>query len=144
MDIQKIQDIVNLVANSQVAEVALTQQDGSIRIKNNLQAAVLPRENLVPNASSSAQLAPNLSDEANSITLQSKHIGKLKLADDAISEPLVKVGDMVKEGDTIGYVAALAQLNPIIADKSGVVREILLAQNATVEYGTPIMHLKSN
>lgn len=154
MDIQKIQDIVNLVAHSQVAEVQVTLPSGHIRIKNksNHQADIDKPSNLLTTSTNtpSSNLSAATTQSAvglvsdKQLVIQSKHIGKFKLADDAISEPLIKVGDSIKVGDTIGYVASLAQLHPIIADKAGVVREILLEQNAPVEYSTAIVALSNS
>ncbi len=54
---------------------------------------------------------------------------------------MVKVGDKVQQGDTVAYVACMAQLLPVIADKAGCVYSILLEDNDKVEYGTPIIKL---
>ena len=77
----------------------------------------------------------------NTYVIKSTYIGRLKLSADAISEPLVKVGDKVQQGDTVAYVACMAQLLPVIADKAGCVYSILLEDNDKVEYGTPIIKL---
>ena len=146
MDIQHIQDIVSLVAHSQLAEVEITVQGDSIRIKNSQYATLhnnqLSRSNVKDTAKQDVDEVTN----DNTYVIKSTHIGRLKLSADAISEPLVKVGDKVKQGDTVAYVACMAQLLPVIADKAGCVYSILLEDNDKVEYGTPIIKLtiKSN
>ena len=59
----------------------------------------------------------------------------------AMVSEIVKVGDKVQQGDTVAYVACMAQLLPVIADKAGCVYSILLEDNDKVEYGTPIIKL---
>lgn len=146
MDIQHIQDMVSLVAHSQLAEVEITVQGDSIRIKNSQYATLhnnqLSRSNVKDTAKQDVDEVTN----DNTYVIKSTYIGRLKLSADAISEPLVKVGDKVQQGDTVAYVACMAQLLPVIADKAGCVYSILLEDNDKVEYGTPIIKLpiKSN
>lgn len=144
MDIQHIQDMVSLVAHSQLAEVEITVQGDSIRIKNSQYATLhnnqLSRSNVKDTAKQDVDEVTN----DNTYVIKSTHIGRLKLSADAISEPLVKVGDKVQPGDTVAYVAyvaCMAQLLPVIADKAGCVYSILLEDNDKVEYGTPIIKL---
>lgn len=144
MDIQQIQDIVNLVANSQVAEVEIKVHGDIIRIKNRQQLRVLANDDQLASSKEIASLQTTHIQPPSDTTpiIKSKHIGRLKLSADAISEPLVKIGDKVQEGDTIAFVACMAQMLPITADQSGYVSDILLQDNTKVEYGTPIFQLK--
>ena len=144
MDIQQIQDIVNLVANSQVAEVEIKVHGDIIRIKNRQQLRVLANDDQLASSKEIASLQTTHIQPPPSATtpiIKSKHIGRLKLSADAISEPLVKIGDKVQEGDTIAFIACMAQMLPITADQSGYVSDILLQDNTKVEYGTPIFQL---
>lgn len=143
MDIQQIQDIVNLVANSQVAEVEIKVHGDIIRIKNRQQLRGLANDDQLASSKEIANLQTTHIQPPSDTTpiIKSKHIGRLKLSADAISEPLVKIGDKVQEGDTIAFVACMAQMLPIIADQSGYVSDILLQDNTKVEYGTPIFQL---
>lgn len=143
MDIQQIQDIVNLVTNSQVAEVEIKVHGDIIRIKNRQQLRLLANDDQLALSKEIANLQTTHTQPPSDTKpiIKSKHIGRLKLSADGIGEPLVKIGDKVQEGDTIAFVACMAQMLPIIADKSGYVSDILLQDNTKLEYGTPIFQL---
>lgn len=150
MDIQHIRHVVTLVAQSHVAEVDITAGNSRIRVKN----GSTPTSSLfwqVDSDTLTDPLAvvttdPDHLDNTDGLmetshTIRSTQIGRFQAAADAISDPAVRVGDSVTVGDTLGYVASLAQLLPIVSDKAGVVADILLDNGARVEYGTPVVVL---
>ena len=71
--------------------------------------------------------------------LKSPMVGVAYLAPEPGAKPFVKVGDSVKAGDTVALVEAMKTFNPIKSDIDGVVKEILVADGAAVEFDTPII-----
>lgn len=150
MNIQQIRDVVDLIASSQVAEVEIKSQGNRIRVKNRthyhseqdttIHQSALSSDNSPADAT--LDVSPLALDNPTAHTIIAKHIGKFKLAADAISQPVVKIGDTIHEGDTVAYVASLSQLLPVVSDKAGIVADILLSENDKVEYGTPVIALQ--
>ena len=71
--------------------------------------------------------------------LKSPMVGVAYLSPEPGAKPFVKVGSAVKAGDTVALVEAMKTFNPIKADIDGVVKEILVADGAAVEFDTPII-----
>ncbi|MBO4997666.1 MAG: acetyl-CoA carboxylase biotin carboxyl carrier protein [Lachnospira sp.] len=69
-------------------------------------------------------------------------VGTAYMAPSEDSEPFVKVGDIVKKGQTLAIVEAMKLMNEIESDYDGVVTEILVANEETVEYGQPLFVIK--
>lgn len=69
-------------------------------------------------------------------------VGTAYMAPSEDSEPFVKVGDTVKKGQTLAIVEAMKLMNEIESDYDGVVTEILVANEETVEYGQPLFVIK--
>lgn len=143
MDIQQIQNVVNLVAQSQLHEVEIKDNYGHIRVKNRLaiQAQPIGNANLSVIDSTNSLDPVNAGESAPMQTVTSTFIGRIQLAADIASEPLVAQGDKVAVGDTLAYVASLGKLLPVVSDQAGIVREILVNNDDKVEYGSPLFKL---
>lgn len=151
MDIQYIQTVVHLIANSNVAEVEISSANGNIRVMNrannsdktsDLETHLIASTELkIPQTSSPSNIEPPKTAIADNV-VTSKHIGRLKLAADTANPPCVKLGDNVNIGDTVAYVTSLARMLPVVSEQTGVVAEILLEEDSKVEYGTPILRLQ--
>ena len=81
----------------------------------------------------------NGEDKISGHALKSPMVGVLYLAPEPGAKPFVKVGASVKAGDTVALVEAMKTFNPIKSDIDGVVKEILVADGAAVEFDTPIV-----
>jgi acetyl-CoA carboxylase biotin carboxyl carrier protein len=77
-------------------------------------------------------------DKVSGHVLKSPMVGVLYLSPEPGAKPFVKVGSSVKAGDTIALVEAMKTFNPVKSDIDGIVREILVADTAAVEFDTPI------
>lgn len=163
MDLRKLKTLIDLVSESNVAELEITEPEGKVRIvKSNgapQQAQVLttsgvvamPVQNIDLSAANvSAPLpqteTPFASDQAptpaDAHVVKSPMVGTFYRSASPESPPFVEVGSVVKEGETICIVEAMKILNEIEADKSGTITKIY-AQNAqAVEYGSALFAIE--
>ncbi|WP_394201573.1 acetyl-CoA carboxylase biotin carboxyl carrier protein [Shewanella waksmanii] len=153
MDIRKIKKLIELVTESGIAELEITEAEGAIKIKNQPNSA--PRvadANATGNNSSEDQAHPQTSndasvqsngmkqvsvDDANLIV--SPMVGTFYLAPEPNAEPIVKVGDHVNVGDTLCIIEAMKMMNQIQAKHAGTVTDILLQSGDGVEFDQPLM-----
>ena len=169
IDIHKIAKLVDLVSHSDIAEINLKQGEEEIRISRQSSLppapapvvaapasyASLPPMAAVPQAQPSvapalapapapAAEAPSAAPVASdsSKIMRSPMVGTFYRAASPTTAPFVEVGDSIKEGDTICIVEAMKMINQIAADRSGVIKKILVENGSTVEYDQPIFEFE--
>lgn len=142
MDIHKIKELIELIKSSDIAEIEIHENDDSIRISR--------YSNVVstPTITSSLPLIPTPVGVTNSLSevtstpkghiVTSPMVGTFYRATSPTSEPFVKEGQQVNEGDTLCVIEAMKILNQITADKAGTVTKILVDNGAPVEYDEPL------
>ncbi|RDK04752.1 acetyl-CoA carboxylase biotin carboxyl carrier protein [Paraburkholderia lacunae] len=153
MDLRKLKTLIDLVSESGISELEVTEGEGKVRIvKNAPPVYVQPSASYAPQY---AQPMPALSGEAPAAAaagapavpaaaapqghvVTSPMVGTFYRAPSPGADPFVQVGDTVKEGQTICIIEAMKLLNEIESDKSGVVKEILVENGQAVEYGQPL------
>lgn len=150
MDLRKLKTLIDLVSESNVSELEITEAEGKVRIVKSAPVAaaapitysmapapvapqVVPAVDVAPApAAASAPAAPA------GHTVKSPMVGTFYRASSPGAKPFVEVGDTIKEGETICIVEAMKILNEIEADKSGTVTQILVENGQAVEYGQPL------
>ena len=153
MDLRKLKTLIDLVRESGVAELEITEAEDRVRIVNYAQAqpapapthVVLPPEPLSvaqPVALSPAPTAPAAAPAAAPVapagrTLNSPMVGTFYRSPSPGADPFVQVGDTVKKGQVVCIIEAMKLLNEVEAEEDGVVREICVDNGQTVEYGQP-------
>ncbi|MDQ4044732.1 MAG: acetyl-CoA carboxylase biotin carboxyl carrier protein [Chloroflexota bacterium] len=120
-----------------ISELDLTSGDVSIRLRGGTGAATSPTPSMVPNGETDDLEAAE--DEGHIIT--APMIGTFYAAPSPGEDPFVQVGDEVEVGQVVGIIEAMKIMNEIIADKPGVVAEILVENAQAVEYGSPLVRL---
>jgi acetyl-CoA carboxylase biotin carboxyl carrier protein len=149
MDLRKLKTLIDLVSESGISELEVTEGEGKVRIvKNAPPVYVQPSASYAPQyaapaagpADAAAAAAPAtpaaVAPQGHVVT--SPMVGTFYRAPSPGAEPFVQVGDTVKEGQTICIIEAMKLLNEIESDKSGVVKEILVENGQAVEYGQPL------
>jgi len=147
MDLRKLKTLIDLVSESNVSELEITEAEGKVRIVKSapvVQAApvtysVAPAPvapSVVPAVEVAA--APAAAAEPAGHTVKSPMVGTFYRASSPGAKPFVEVGDTIKEGETVCIVEAMKILNEIEADKSGTVTQILVQNGQAVEYGQPL------
>lgn len=142
MDLRKLKTLIDLVADSGIAELEITEGEGKVRIVKFSQApaavpapapvaaaAVAPASTAAPAAAPAAPAAPQ------GHAVNAPMVGTFYRSPNPNSPAFVEVGQAVKEGDPLCIIEAMKLLNEIEADKSGVIQQILVENGEPVEYG---------
>lgn len=146
MDLRKLKTLIDLVSESNVSELEITEAEGKVRIVKSSGAPVVMQQapvamvaapapapaNGVPAVEASAPAAPA------GHAVKSPMVGTFYRSASPGAKPFVELGSVVKEGDTICIIEAMKILNEIEADKSGTITKILSENGQAVEYGQPL------
>ena len=151
MDLRKLKTLIDLVSESNVSELEITEAEGKVRIVKSGPAPVAmvtpmaapvaaPVATAAPAAAIAAAPAPASAAEAAPAGHQVKSpmVGTFYRASSPGAKSFVEVGSQVKEGDTICIIEAMKILNEIEADKAGTITQILAENGQAVEYGAPL------
>ena len=155
MDLRKLKTLIDLVSESGISELEVTEGEGKVRIVKNaapvyMQAPqqYMPQGQMQPapqfgppgeaGAAPAATPAAAVAAAPQGHVVTSPMVGSFYRSPSPGAEPFVQVGDTVKEGQTICIIEAMKLLNEIESDKSGVVKEILVENGQAVEYGQPL------
>ncbi|WP_233234057.1 acetyl-CoA carboxylase biotin carboxyl carrier protein [Bordetella sp. LUAb4] len=146
MDLRKLKTLIDLVAESGIAELEITEGEGKVRIVKFSQTlqpvAYHAPEAVMAAAPAAAAAAPAAAAPAAPVVqghaVKAPMVGTFYRSPNPGSAPFVDVGQTVKEGDPLCIIEAMKLLNEIEADKSGVIKEILVENGEPVEYGQPL------
>jgi acetyl-CoA carboxylase biotin carboxyl carrier protein len=134
MDLRKLKTLIDLVSESNVSELEITEAEGKVRIVKG-GAGLVQQVSAPVMAAAGAQPAPTASAPA-AVPLAAPVVAAAPVGHTAKS--FVELGSVVKEGETICIIEAMKILNEIEADKSGTVTQILCENGQAVEYGQPL------
>ena len=149
MDLRKLKTLIDLVSDSNVSELEITEAEGKVRIVKSGPAPVaMVTQMAAPVAApvtaaapaSAPVAAPEPAPEAAPAGHQVKSpmVGTFYRSSSPGAKSFVEVGSQVKEGETICIIEAMKILNEIEADKSGTITQILAENGQAVEYGAPL------
>ncbi len=154
MDIRKVKKLMELLEDSDIAELEIKEGEESVRISRAssiagavappaVVAAPLPASAPAPTAASTPAAAPAepvAAESGNVVT--SPMVGTFYRAPAPDSPPYVELGQQVKEGDVIGIVEAMKMMNQIESELSGAVTAILVEDGKPVEFGQPLVRIE--
>ncbi len=148
MDLRKLKTLIDLVAESGVSELEVTEGEDKVRIVKNPAPVAAPVQQVyapapaapvasAPSAPATAAAAPAESAPAEPTghAVKSPMVGTFYRSPTPGADSFVKIGDTVKEGQTLCIIEAMKLLNEIESDKAGVVKEILCENGQGVEFG---------
>jgi len=154
MDLRKLKTLVDLVAESGITELEITEGDGKVRIVKSQVApplmmtaapaaqpvvqAMMPASAATAADQPTASAAPAAPPAASGHTVKAPMVGTFYRAANPGAAPFVEVGQTVKEGDALCIIEAMKLLNEIDADKAGTITQILVENGEPVEYGQPL------
>jgi acetyl-CoA carboxylase biotin carboxyl carrier protein len=148
MDLRKLKTLIDLVSESNVSELEITEAEGKVRIVKGGPAGAQPTHTSMPAAVAAPALAPAAPVPAAAPEAPAGHavkspmVGTFYRASSPGAKSFVEVGSVVKEGDTICIIEAMKILNEIEADKSGTITQILCENGQAVEYGQPLFMIE--
>ena len=144
MDLRKLKTLIDLVSESNVSELEITEAEGKVRIvKGGVAAPVQYVQTMAapaaappagPAAAEPAAAAP----AATGHVVKSPMVGTFYRSSSPGAAAFVEIGSQVKEGDTVCIIEAMKILNEIEADKSGTITQIMCENGQAVEYGQPL------
>lgn len=149
MDLRKLKKLIDLVEESGIAELEITEGEEKVRISKSATSAqaavaqtVTTATQQAPVISSQAAASPQQPQPADAIpeghVVKSPMVGTFYRSSAPGAPAFVEVGQTVKEGETLCIVEAMKLLNEIESDKSGVIRAVLVENGQPVEYGEPL------
>lgn len=137
MDIRKVKKLIQLLDESGMSEIEITEGDESVRISRNA-TSISESTDGIPQSSAPAltSAAPPIieSSDNEGYTVTAPMVGTFFSAASPESPPFVQVGDKVNEGDILCIVEAMKMMNQIEADVSGIVKSIRAQNGEPVEY----------
>jgi acetyl-CoA carboxylase biotin carboxyl carrier protein len=147
MDLRKLKTLIDLVSESNVSELEITEAEGKVRIVKSSATVVHQYASAPAPASSAAPAAAPVAAPVAELPapappsghiVKSPMVGTFYRASSPGAKAFVEMGSVVKEGETICIIEAMKILNEIEADKSGTISRILGENGQAVEYGQPL------
>jgi acetyl-CoA carboxylase biotin carboxyl carrier protein len=149
MDLRKLKTLIDLVAESDIAELEVTEGESKVRIVKSsalpqnqmvmMQPQGIPQYHAAPApAAAPVAAAPAVAAEPTGHIVKSPMVGTFYRSSAPGSPAFVEVGSVVKEGETLCIIEAMKLLNEIDADKSGTITQILVENGQPVEFGQPL------
>ena len=142
MDLRKLKTLIDLVSESNVSELEITEAEGKVRIVKGggamVQQYAAPAAALAPVAVAAQSPEPAAAPAVVVHTVKSPMVGTFYRSASPGAKAFVEIGDSIKVGETVCIIEAMKILNEIEADKSGTVTQILCENGQAVEYGQPL------
>jgi acetyl-CoA carboxylase biotin carboxyl carrier protein len=150
MDLRKLKTLIDLVSESNVSELEITEAEGKIRIvkgggamvSSPMHAPMYAQPMVAMPLAEPAVPVAVVPEVVPGHVVKSPMVGTFYRASAPDAKPFVEVGDTIKEGETICIVEAMKILNEIEADKSGTVTQIFCENGQAVEYGQPLFTIE--
>lgn len=154
MDLRKLKTLIDLVSESGVAELEITEGEDRARIVNRTSAPAQPVQSTIAIAPQPQAAAPAAAQPAAepapaaapapsaALSITSPMVGTFYRAPSPGAAPFIEVGDHVKKGQVIGIIEAMKLLNEVEADQDGVVKAFAAENGQPVEFGQPLVILE--
>ncbi len=157
MDLRKLKTLIDLVSESGISELEITEGDGKVRIVKNAPPVMMapppapvvspaivtpstiagaPGAGAAPAAGAAA--APEAPETPPGHIVRSPMVGTFYRSAQPGADPFVSVGSEVAEGDTLCIIEAMKLMNEIEADKGGTIKAVLADNGSPVEFGQPL------
>jgi len=151
MDLRKLKTLIDLVSESNISELEITEADGKVRIVKSdgsvvgvpmampqmMQAAPVAAAAPAPVAAAAPVAAPAPAVETGHI-VKSPMVGTFYRASSPNAKSFAEIGNTIKEGEPICIIEAMKIMNEIDADKTGTITKILVENGQPVEFGQPL------
>ena len=147
MDLRKLKKLIDLVEESGIAEIEVTEGEDKVRVTRTYAAPAATYAAPAPTYAAPAAAAPVAAAIASEAAapvvaaanaLKSPMVGTFYRSASPTSAAFVEEGQTVKVGDTLCIIEAMKLMNEIEADRAGVVKKILISDGQPVEYGEPL------
>jgi len=145
MDLRKLKTLIDLVSDSNIAELEITEADGKVRIVKSSPVVTVahaaPMVAAAPVLAAAPAAAPATAPAAPELTghiVKSPMVGTFYRASSPGAKALADVGQQVKEGQAVCIIEAMKIMNEIESDHAGTITKVLVENGQAVEYGQPL------
>jgi acetyl-CoA carboxylase biotin carboxyl carrier protein len=148
MDLRKLKKLIDLVQESGIAELEITEGEEKVRINRvgipghpglmAMSHASLPAAPAAPAAVVTAPVTAEVPAEPEGHIVKSPMVGTFYRSSAPGAKPFVEIGQNINAGETLCIIEAMKLLNEIEADQSGVVKKVMVENGQPVEYGQPL------
>jgi acetyl-CoA carboxylase biotin carboxyl carrier protein len=142
MDLRKLKKLIDLVEQSGIAELEITEGEERVRIARvgaqGPAQIIAPPVVAGPQVTAPAAVTAAAAAEPEGHVVKSPMVGTFYRAPSPNAQSFVEVGSQIKEGETLCIIEAMKLLNEIESDKTGVVKAILIENGQPVEFGEPL------
>ena len=145
MDLRKLKTLIDLVSESNISELEITEAEGKVRIvkasagiSNSGQMMMMPGPAMAVAPALAAAPVVAVEPVETGHVVKSPMVGTFYRASSPGSKPLAEIGQSIKEGESICIIEAMKIMNEIEADKSGTVIKVLVENGQAVEFGQPL------
>lgn len=145
MDLRKLKKLIDLVEESGISELELTEGEEKVRISRQLMAQAMPIAHhmmAAPVSQVATPVAAPATEKASEVidghVVKSPMVGTFYRSSSPEAKPFVDVGASVNSGETLCIIEAMKLLNEIESDYAGVIKKILVENGQPVEYGEPL------
>ena len=156
IDIHKISKLIEIVSKSDISEINLKQGEEELKITRDktivaaapvqtviaAPAAVAPAPVAAAPAAPAPVAAPAASEPVAANLMKSPMVGTFYRSSSPTADPFVTEGQSVKEGDTLSIIEAMKMMNQVQADRSGVIKKVLVDNGSTVEFDQPLFEFE--
>jgi acetyl-CoA carboxylase biotin carboxyl carrier protein len=147
MDLRKLKTLIDLVSESNISELEITEADGKVRIvkseppaQSSMQYMPAPStpQGVLPSAAAPMPAVPAAEPPETGHVVKSPMVGTFYRSASPGSKAFIEIGSVVKEGEPVCIIEAMKIMNEIEADRSGTVTKILVENGQAVEFGQPL------
>jgi len=141
MDLRKLKKLIDLVQESGIAELEITEGEEKVKIVKGGGVSVSAPTLIAPAAvqpAPAAPLPPDVPPVQEGHVVKAPMVGTFYRAASPDGKPFIELGQPVKEGQTICIIEAMKLMNEIEADAAGVIKAVLVENGQPVEYGQPL------
>ena len=141
MDLRKLKKLIDLVQESGIAELEITEGEEKVKIVKGGGVSVSAPSVVAPVAvqtAPAAALPPDTPPAQEGHIVKAPMVGTFYRAASPDGKPFIELGQPVKEGQTICIIEAMKLMNEIEADAAGVIKAVLVENGQPVEYGQPL------
>jgi acetyl-CoA carboxylase biotin carboxyl carrier protein len=152
MDLRKLKTLIDLVSESSISELEITEAEGKVRIVKSTPAVSVSAPAVAVAAPAAAPVAPAAQPAAAAVAapeaepqgkvIKSPMVGTFYRSASPGAKPFADVGSTVKEGDPVCIIEAMKIMNEIEADLGGTISRILCENGQAVEFGQPLFVLE--
>ena len=143
MEYEKIKQLIEEMGNSKLTAVDIEFPDGTkiSMKKDKMQEKIIQNTPIVENNTIENQIKEDKNKKKGNI-IKSPMVGTFYLKPSPTAEPYIEIGKEVKKGDVLCIIEAMKLMNEIESEYTGKIKEILVKDGETVEYGTPLFRIE--